>query len=375
MRRALARPVIRLKDIAARTGFSVNTVSLALRGSQRIPDETRQRIRDAAEALNYLPNFVAKSLVSRETKTVGLVLTNVTNPVLTRVAQRVEQLLAERGYGTLFGASNNDAAEELRVLEMFRARQVDGMLVYPRTHRELEAVRRLRREGRPVVLLVGERGCGLDVVGSDDRSGSFKAVRHLIERGHRRIGMLDNSERFGNEEKRSGYRQALAGAGIGYDAEIVVDPGGSGVAAGFEACGRLMARPGRPSAVLAADNSLALGVLRWCQVSGLAVPGELAVFGFDNIEFGEYAATPLSSVNYAVEAVSRGAVERLLAIIAAGDPLPEPMVTMIDPDLVLRESTLGAPPSRPPPGLLTLQPPPREMHMECIRISYAFHIQ
>lgn len=337
----MARPVIRLKDIAARTGFSVNTVSLALRGSQRIPDETRQRIRDAAEALNYLPNFVAKSLVSRETKTVGLVLTNVTNPVLTRVAQRVEQLLAERGYGTLFGASNNDAAEELRVLEMFRARQVDGMLVYPRTHRELEAVRRLRREGRPVVLLVGERGCGLDVVGSDDRSGSFKAVRHLIERGHRRIGMLDNSERFGNDEKRSGYRQALAGAGIGYDAEIVVDPGGSGVAAGFEACGRLMARPGRPSAVLAADDSLALGVLRWCQVSGLALPGELAVFGFDNIEFGEYAATPLSSVNYAVEAVSRGAVERLLAIIAAGDPLPEPMVTMIDPDLVLRESTLG----------------------------------
>ena len=166
-----------------------------------------------------------------------------------------------------------------------------------------------------MVLLVGERDCGLDVVGSDDRSGSFKAVRHLIERGHRRIGMLDNSERFGNDEKRSGYRQALAEAGIGYRrARSWSIPAGRGWRRRFGPAARLMARPGRPTAVLAADDSLALGVLRWCQVSGLAVPGELAVFGFDNIEFGEYAATPLSSVNYAV----RGGVARR-GRAAAGD--------------------------------------------------------
>src|SRR5215217_5075217 len=103
----MGKSTVRLKDIADKTGFSVNTVSLALRQSPRIPEETSIRIREAAEALNYLPNHVAKSLVSRETKTIGLVLTDITNPALTQVAQRIELALNERGYGTLFATSNN----------------------------------------------------------------------------------------------------------------------------------------------------------------------------------------------------------------------------------------------------------------------------
>jgi LacI family transcriptional regulator len=134
----MGRPIVRLKDIADRTGFSVNTVSLALRDSPRIPEETRTLIRQAAEALNYLPNHIAKSLVSRETKTVGLVLTSITNPILTRVAQAIELRLAELGYSTLFATSNGDHHEEKKAIEMFRSRQVDGMLIYPRSHRELE---------------------------------------------------------------------------------------------------------------------------------------------------------------------------------------------------------------------------------------------
>ena len=138
----MAGSVVRLKDIAAHTGFSVNTVSLALRDSERIPDETRQRIREAAEELDYLPNFVAKSLVNRETKTIGLVLTDVTNPVLTRVAQAVERLLAERGYGTLLGASNGDGGEE-----MPRARDVP--LATGRWHARLPAQPPGARRGAP----------------------------------------------------------------------------------------------------------------------------------------------------------------------------------------------------------------------------------
>jgi DNA-binding LacI/PurR family transcriptional regulator len=338
----MAGTIVRLKDIAARTGFSVNTVSLALRDSDRIPNETRRRIREAAEELNYLPNFVAKSLVSRQTKTIGLVLTDVTNPVLTRVAQAVEQLLGERGYGTLFGASNNDPAEESRVLELFRARRVDGMLIYPRTHHELDAVRRLRGSGLPVVLLAGGRDCGLDVVGTDERRGAYKAVMHLAALGHRRIAMIDCSQRHGNLEKRAGYRQALADAGVRLDPALEIDPGGHSVAHGCVACARLLAMSARPSALFTSTDSLALGALRACQLAGAAVPGDLAICGFDNIEYGEYATTPLSSVNYSVGTIARRAVERLLELVAGGDPLPEPIATMIDPALILRESTLGA---------------------------------
>jgi LacI family transcriptional regulator len=338
----MGKSIVRLKDIADRTGFSVNTVSLALRQSPRIPEETSLRIREAAEALNYLPNHVAKSLVSRETKTIGLVLTDITNPTLTHVAQAIELALAERGYSTLFATSNNDLAEEKRVIEMFRSRQVDGMLIYPCSHRELDHIRKLRKSNYPVVLLVGDPDAGIDAVCVDERRGAYRAVRHLVDIGHRRIGIIDSANPLGNREKRDGYMQALGEAGIVYEEAFSADPQGHSVVRGYWAMDRLMSAPNRTTAVFAANDSLAVGALRWTQKNGLRVPQDVAIIGFDNIEFAEHTATPISSVNYEIEMVTELAVERLLLLIASGDQLPEPRVTMIDPDLIVRESTASA---------------------------------
>ncbi|KRA55870.1 LacI family DNA-binding transcriptional regulator [Devosia sp. Root635] len=339
----MGRPITRLKDIADSTGFSVNTVSLALRDSPRIPEETRLTIRQAAEALNYLPNHIAKSLVSRETKTVGLVLTSITNPVLTRVAQAIELRLAERGYSTLFATSNGDPEAQKTVIEMFRSRQVDGMLIYPCSHRDLDHVRRVRQAGHPVVLLVGDPDAGVDVVSMDTRRGGYKAVRHLLELGHRRIGLVDGGHERGNLEKADGYRQALAEAGLAADERLQATPRVHSVAAGYAAMADLMARGTGMTALLAATDSLALGALRWSQENGLRVPQDMAIVGFDNIEFAEYAATPISSVDYAVDAVTELAVDRLIGLIGA-DALPEPEVTLIEPELVLRASSGGSSP-------------------------------
>lgn len=337
----MGRPIIRLKDIADRTGFSVNTVSLALRDSPRIPEETRLMIRQAAEALNYLPNHIAKSLVSRETKTVGLVLTSITNPILTRVAQAIELRLAELGYSTLFATSNGDHHEEKKAIEMFRSRQVDGMLIYPRSHRELDHIRKVRQAGYPVVLLVGDLDAGVDVVSMDTRQGSHKAVRHLLERGHRRIGLIDGGQERGNLEKHEGYLRALAEAGIARDDTLLVAPRIHSVAAGHEAMAELMARNNGMTALLAATDSMALGALRWTQQNGLHVPDDMAIVGFDNIEFAEHAATPITSVDYAVSRVTELAVARLLQLIQSSDGLPDAEVTLIEPDLLVRESSVG----------------------------------
>lgn len=335
----MGRSIVRLKDIADKTGFSTNTVSLALRESPRIPEPTRLLIRQAAAELNYLPNQIAKSLVSRETRTIGLVLTDITNPTLTRVAQAIEIALSERGYGTLFATSNNTLSEEVRAIELFRSRQVDGMLIYPTSHRKLDHIRPLRRASYPIVLLVGDPDAGIDAVCIDERRGAYKAARHLIDMGHRQIGIIDSSNPLGNLEKREGYQQALTEAGIDFVAEFAVDPHGHSVQRGFWAMDQLMAGPRRPSAVFAANDSLAIGALRWCQTHSFRVPEDVAIAGFDNIEFAEYAGVPLTSVNYAVEIVTRMAVDRLMRLISAGDTLPEPRVTQIDPDLVVREST------------------------------------
>ncbi|MHA6298578.1 LacI family DNA-binding transcriptional regulator [Devosia sp. CAU 1758] len=122
----------------------------------------------AARALNYMPSQVAKSLVSRETK-IGLVLTDITNPALTQAAQSIELALAELGYSTLFATSNNDLDEEKQVIAIFQSRQVDGMLIYPRSHREFGHIRQLRRANYPVVLLVADPDAGVDAVSIDER--------------------------------------------------------------------------------------------------------------------------------------------------------------------------------------------------------------
>ncbi|TNC51654.1 LacI family transcriptional regulator [Rubellimicrobium rubrum] len=333
----------RLKDIAEQTGLSVNTVSLALRDSPRIPPDTREKIRLAAAALDYTPNYSARALVSRQTKTVGLLLTDITSPLLTQVARSVEQELKDLGYVTLLAASNGDPKEELRALATFRARQVDGMLVYPHDHSRLDHLRRLRVGGTPMVLLAGNCEGDVDVICLDEQAGALRATRHLIEAGHRRIGLVDGAYLRGNPAKTEGYKEALRAAGIEPSPKLVIDPEGHSVGHGHRAFARLMALAEPPTAVLTANDRLALGGLRWCQEKGVAVPHDVAVFGFDNIEYAEYASVPLSSVDYPSDDLARKAVARLITLISDRDQSLLPELVRIQPELILRESTRSRP--------------------------------
>jgi LacI family transcriptional regulator len=334
----MPRRHVRLKDIAQATGFSANTVSLALRDSRRIPKETRDLILAAAQQLNYLPNRVAKALVSRETKTIGLILTDIMNPTLTLAARSIERELAARGYSLMLAASDNVLDKEVAALDVFRSRQVDGILVYPTAHRQLDRIRPLRASGYPVVLLVADPDAGLDVVGIDDRRGAYKAVRHLVGLGHRAIAFLDSAGALGNSEKYDGYAAALGDGGSRPDPALVFYPHGHRATEGYRAIGELFDRGSRPTALFAANDSLAIGALRWCGDHQVAVPADLAIVGYDDIETSAYIDVPLTTVHYAADIVSDLAVKRLLALITAPDRLPEPEVTLIEPELVIRAS-------------------------------------
>ncbi len=335
----MAKSAARLKDIAEKTGFSVNTVSLALRGSPRIPDETRKQIVEAADRLNYLPNQVAKSLVLKETKSIGLILTDITNPVLTAVAQAVETELSGRGYLTLFATSNKDPDLEHKIIDSFRARRADGMLIFPCSHRDIDHIRHLRGRNYPVVLLAAEPGAGVDAVCMDERAGAYKAATHLIESGHRRIAVFDGTSERGNQEKLNGYRDALAMAGLPFDPSLVVAPDAPDVRSGYHAMEALVSRNTGTTAVICPTDSSALGALRYCVRHGIEVPKDMAIFGFDDTEFGEHAVIALSSVNYDIEAVTKLAIDRVIGLINAEGNLPDPVVTQVEPDLVIREST------------------------------------
>jgi LacI family transcriptional regulator len=333
----------RLKDIAIKTGFSINTVSVAPRNGARIPDPTREIIMAAARELDYRPNAVARSLVQRSTRTVGVILSNLLNPILTLCAQYIEQRLAERGYTTVLATTDNDLVKEQEALDTLRAQQVAGILIYPTVRTRLDHILPLRRAGYPVLLLTGEPSGEIDLVGVDNRSGARKITAYLLGLGHRRIAFLDGGQPQGNLEKQEGYEAAFAAAGLEIDRDLLFSPaGGTTARHGHEAMARIMARDPAPTAVFASSDSMAIGVMRWCREHELKVPDDLSIAGFDDIETSAFLDCPLTTVGYSTRTVSEQAVTRLIALMEAKGELPAPDTLTIDPDLVIRGSC-GAP--------------------------------
>lgn len=330
----------RLKDIADQTGFSTNTVSLALHGSPLVAEETSKAIWAVARQLKYRPNHLARSLVSRQSKTVGLILTNIQNPILTRAAQAIQNVLAEHRYVALFAVSNHSMEEEKDALELFMTRQVDGILIYPNNPSEWAHIGEIVAQGTPVVMLSGGAGAGVETVGFDACAGARMATEHLIGLGHRRIALIDNSAALGNPEKLTGYIQAMEAAGLPLDSSLLLDPQGFDAGHGYEGMAQLMTLPSPPSAVLAANDMLAMGALHWCRSNGIDVPEDVSIVGFDNIELAAYSAPPLTTIQYGADELSRRAVERLLRLIEDDDDEEAvPRVELVDPRLVVRLST------------------------------------
>lgn len=328
----------RLKDIAEATGFSANTVSLALRGSLRLPEETRDRILKTAQQLNYRPNKIARSLVRSASRTIGLVMTNIMNPTLTLAARTIERELTKAGYAMMFAASDSSVENERRAIELFISYQVDGILVYPANHQEYSHLKAADEGGTPVLMLVDLPGSGLDTVTIDDKAGAYKAVRHLCARGHRRIAMLDGGRALGNFDKMRGARLAVEEAGLGDDALMIFEPDGHSPAHGFAAMADIVSGDPGPTAVFASTDQLAIGALHWCREHGVAVPEELAVVGYDNTEISRYGALPLTTVNYAADEISRIGVDRILKRIEEFDAWGGACVKLIEPELVVRDS-------------------------------------
>jgi LacI family transcriptional regulator len=333
------RPFVRLKDIAERTGFSINTVSVVLRGRSELPESTRARILEVARELNYVPNAVARSLVRQTTQTVGVVLTNIMNPILTRAAQAIERNLTALGYGTVFSISGYDLAKERAAIDRLLERQVDGILLYPANHDHLDHLEALRATGFPLVLLTRVRTGRFDVVSLDDRKGALLVARHLVHLGHQRIAMIDTGLGYGSREKSLGFRAGLVEAGVTLDPRLVVVLPGSSATDGYRAIPDLMSTRPRPTAVFAATDSLAIGVLRWCRENAVRVPQDLAITGFDDIETSAFLDVPLTTVSYPADEVGEKAVQRVVELI--GLPLAKRACRahVVEPRLVIRESS------------------------------------
>lgn len=326
-----------IRDVAERAGVSVGTVSNVLNDSARVSPEAAARVRAAIDELGYVRNDAARQLRAGRSTTVGLVVLDVRNPFFTDVARGAEDEAARAGLSVILGNSDEDAAREAAYLDLFEAQRVHGVLISPFGDIEPRLVA-LRTRGTPVVLVDREsRDAGLSSVSVDDVSGGRLAVEHLLETGRRRILFAGGP---------LGIRQVsdrLAGAGLAVegvpDASLeVAELAGLTVLEGRRLGEELLRGEALPDAVFAANDLVAVGLLQALVMSGRArVPQDVALVGFDDIDFASAAVVPLSSVRQPRHELGATAL-RILREESADASLP-PRRIVFQPELVVRASS------------------------------------
>ena len=340
--------VASVRDVATLAGVSVGTVSNVLNHPEKVSAAVAERVNAAIEELGYVRNEAARQLRVGRSTSIGLIVLDVRNPFFTDVARGAEDAASEAGVSVILGNSGEDPDREANYLALFETQRVQGVLISP-VGDIAERLRRLRSRGTPVVLVDRESADGsVSSVSVDDAAGGRLACEHLVETGRRRIAFVGGPLGIQQVSDRlRGASDALA-AHPGVSLEVI-ETRGLTVHEGRNAGEAIAARPAsqRPDAVFAANDLVAVGLLQALVMTGAAsVPDDIALIGFDDIDFASAAVVPLSSVRQPRQELGEAAVRLLLDEV--NNPSVATQRVIFQPELVVRDSTRppGAP-SRP----------------------------
>jgi LacI family transcriptional regulator len=277
---------VTIHDVASHAGVSAMTVSRVINESPRVSADTRKRVQASISKLGYVPNRLARGLIQRKTGAFGVIVPDVANPFFTLAVRGVEQVAWRAGYHVMLCDTQGDLDRERGYIEDMLAFQVEGVLIAPVGDGSRPHLRLLTRNSVPFVLIdrsiAGFEG---DLVQGDSVAGGRRLVEHLIELGHRRIGMITETTSVSTARDRlQGYRDALEHAGIEFDPELVVESSAIDPNAARHATLRLLSLADRPSAIFAVNNIAVVGVVEAARERGLEIPDDLALVCFDDIE-------------------------------------------------------------------------------------------
>ena len=335
---------VSIKDVAAHAGVSVATVSNVLNRPGVVARATRERVSSSIEELGFVRNEQARHLRAGRSRTIGLVVLDVANPFFTDLARGVEDEASKAGLAVILCNSDDQEHKENRYLELLEEHRVQGVLITPVASGGARLAR-MQRRGTPVVLVDSRspsRGpCSVAV---DDVLGGGIAVSHLLARGHQRIACVAGPRGIRQAaDRQEGALRALAQARMPADRLQVIRADALNVAAGQRAGEQVAALPAgeRPTAVFCVSDLLALGVLQAMTRNRVRVPDDIAIIGYDDIDFAAAAAVPLTSVRQPRWQLGRTAARMLLEESADGDSHRHRQV-IFEPELVIRQSTTPA---------------------------------
>jgi LacI family transcriptional regulator len=325
-----------IRDVAREAGVSVATVSRVLNDSGPVRDATRARITEVARRLRYIPNSAARSLSTRQTHTVGVLLPDLHGEFFSEVIRGIDQVVQLQGWHLLVSSSHNERAAIEAALRVMRGR-VDGLLVMS-PDLDAHALSANLPERLPVVLLNCEvEDAPYDSINIDNYAGAYAMMAHLLGLGHRRVALLSGPERNHDARERlRGSQAALAAAGVPCPEELVL-AGDFSEASGHAAALRLLQSGERPTALFAANDSMAIGAMSALREVGVVVPTDMSVAGFDDIPIARYVSPPLTTVRVSIPSLGARATERLFEVLRHGGG-QQRVQELLSTELVVRGS-------------------------------------
>jgi LacI family transcriptional regulator len=327
----MKKNVATIRDVAAAAGVSTATVSKYVNGAQRFSPAVEATIKEVIDKLGYRSNPLAASMITGRTKSIGLSVLDIANPHFTSIVKGVNRVAQAHGYTVLLVDTEENPDRERPLLEAL-SRRVDGIIMFSRMlEPEMDWVMGL---GKPLVYFGSLTRLDIPWVISDDHRGGYMLARHLVSLGHKRIAYLSFPRSRRDSERLGGIRECLAA----HKLELTLHETSAPTAAeGERICSAIMLGAEHPDALICYNDLIALGFMKEAQTLGFKLPEDISVAGFDNILYGQYTSPALTTVDLQSERMGEEAMEKLLASI---DGKPATDTVTIDPQLILRASTI-----------------------------------